>query len=140
MHLVVLLDFVIVNGYFFPKHCASLGHEVLGNDLRLLDDLPLLHLLLRPARPEDLIELVLLLHLKLLLLLLSLRQLLLEHPRHLLSHLRRNVRTHCVAVISGSLFVETELLRLLLVLYFGLLFPALLFGCLVLSLFRGFVI
>ena len=99
VQLVVLFDLVVVDRHLLAEDCAALGHEVLGNHLRLLHDLALLHLLLRSARSEDLVELVLLFYLKLLLLLLTLRQLLLEHLRHLLPHLRRNVGTHRAAVI-----------------------------------------
>lgn len=99
VHLVVLFDLVVVDRHLLAEDCAALGHEVLGNHLRLLHDLALLQLFLRSARSEDLVELVLLFYLKLLLLLLTLRQLLLEHLRHLLSHLRRNVGTHRAAVI-----------------------------------------
>ena len=99
VHLVVLFDFVVVDRHLLAEDCAALSHEVLGNDLRLLHDLALLDLLLRSTSSEDLVELVLLFYLKLLLLLLTLRQLLLEHLRHLLSHLRRNVGTHHAAVI-----------------------------------------
>lgn len=136
MDLVVFLDLVIVDGHLFTENCTSLCHEMLRNYLRLLYNLPLLHLFLRSARSKDLIELVLLLNLKLFFLLLSLSQLLFEHLCHLLSHLRWNVRTHCIAIISGCLFVETELLWLLLVLYFDMLLSPLFFCCLVLSLLR----